>query len=501
MLELLRGIIYYVLKVKKEKEEDMRKTKIICTIGPASDSEEKLRELMEAGMDVARLNFSHGSHEEHGERIARIKKIRNELGKYTAILLDTKGPEIRTGDMEGGSVELETGQTFTIRTDDSLGTKEHCSITYKALPKFVSTGSKILFDDGLIEMTVTGSTDAEIECTVENSGTLGSKKGVNVPGTKTDMPALNEKDKADLLFGIEQDVDFYAISFVRSAQDAEEVREFLKANGEEDPFIISKIENREALADIDAIIEKSDGIMVARGDLGVEIPTERVPIEQKNIIRECNEKGKVVITATQMLDSMIHNPRPTRAEAGDVSNAILDGTDVIMLSGETAAGQYPTEAVKMMDQIAVTAEQLHLRHKYIMSDIGYRITTNAVASATYRAAEELDVAAIVTPTSSGHTAFSIAGYRPQAPILGLSRFENVLRRLSMCWGTLPVKVAMVNNDSEREYTEDVFAYSVKAITEAGLVHDGDRIITLVGLPRYIKRNTNTMRIHVIGDPM
>lgn len=479
----------------------MRKTKIICTIGPASESEEKLKELIGAGMDIARLNFLHGSHEEHGRKIERIKKIREELGSYTAIMLDTKGPEIRTGDMEGGSVELKTGQDFTILTDDSVGTSEHCSITYAALPKYIDEGSKIMVDDGLIELTVLSKTDTEIKCRVDNAGTLGSKKGINVPGTKTDMPALNDRDKSDLLFGIEQGVDFYAISFVRAASDVDEVREFLRANGDEDPFIISKIENREALADIDGIIEKSDGVMVARGDLGVEIPTERVPIEQKNIIRACNEKGKVVITATQMLDSMIKNPRPTRAEAGDVSNAILDGTDVIMLSGETAAGKYPVEAVETMEHIAETTEQLHMRHKYIMSDIGYRVTTNAIASATYRAAEELDVAAIITPTSSGHTALSIAGYRPEAPIYGISRHEEILRRLSICWGTKAVRVAKKENDDRREYTEDVFEYAIKAVTDAGLVKEGDRVITLVGLPRYIKKNTNTMRIHVIGEPM
>lgn len=479
----------------------MRKSRIICTIGPATDDVEMIKKLIAGGMDIARLNFSHGTHEEHAARIEKIRQAARESGAYTGIMLDTKGPEIRTGEMEGGSVDLEEGQTYEITTDGSAGDSRHCSVTYKGLPKCMKEGDRMLFDDGLIEMTVLETGKDRIVCRVENEGELGSRKGVNIPGIKTDLPAMSDKDKADILFGIEQGVDFYALSFVRSPEDVVEVRTFIRKNGQEHPFIISKIESREALRCIGDIIDVSDGVMVARGDLGVEIPVEQVPAIQKEIIKECNEKGKSVITATQMLESMIHNPRPTRAEAGDISNAILDGTDATMLSGETAMGEYPVESVKMMSTIAEAAEEQMKRRDVVMSHVDFRRTTNAVAAAAYQASESLDTRAIVCPTTSGHTALTIAGYRPQTPIIGISRHEEILRRLSICWGTVPVKAHAKEGAAEDDDSEDIFEYAVRTVLEAGIVEEGQRIIILAGLPKYLRNNTNTMRIHIVGEPI
>ena len=451
---------------------NIKKTKIVCTLGPVSENEETLRELIKNGLNVCRLNFSHGSHEEHKGRMDLVKKLREELNMPTAILLDTKGPEIRTGKFDAPEVLLEEGQTFTITMKDVMGDKERCTVSYKGLANDVKTGDTILIDDGLVGLTVKEVNGDDIVCEVQNSGIVKNHKGVNVPGVKVNLPAITEKDRSDIEFGIEQGIDFIAASFVRKVSDVLAIREILEENNATHIKIISKIENQEGVDNLDEIIEVSDGIMVARGDLGVEIPTEEIPVVQKLMIKKCNEAGKPVITATQMLDSMIRNPRPTRAEVTDVANAIYDGTDAIMLSGETAAGKYPVEAVKTMATIAKRAEETmrNRRDKINKS----KNVTDAISYATCTTAMDLDARAILSSTASGHTARMVSKFRPDCPIIATTSDESVRRQLSLTWGVLPV----MRNKSAN--TDQVIVNSIEAAKTAEYVNENDIVVITAG---------------------
>ncbi|MBF8983344.1 pyruvate kinase [Lutibacter sp. B2] len=473
----------------------MRKTKIICTIGPASQEKEVLRELFERGLNVARLNFSHGNHEEHKERIDTIKEISEELGMSVAIMLDTKGPEIRTRRFNKPEILLEEGKPFTITTRDIVGDETIGSVTYEELCNDVVPGNTILIDDGLIELEVLEVQDTEIKCLIKNTGIVKDNKGINVPGVKIKLPAITERDRNDIIFGIEQGIDFIAASFVRKSEDVLAIREILEAHNAADIQIISKIENQEGVNNIEKIIEVSDGIMVARGDLGVEIPTEQIPLVQKTIIKACNAVGKPVVTATQMLDSMMRNPRPTRAEVTDVANAIFDGTDAIMLSGETAAGKYPREAVKTMANIAMSAEE-SLDYKAILREkaVGKENSiTDAVSHATCNTAQDLGASGIITATSSGYTARMVSKFRPKAPIIVATTSEKVMRRMAIIRGAYPVLVESGHS------TDEVFDLSVKKSLKAGLIKSGDLVIITAGVPVGIAGTTNTIKVHVVGD--
>ncbi|MGN7297601.1 pyruvate kinase [Ferdinandcohnia sp. SAFN-114] len=477
----------------------MRKTKIVCTIGPASESIEKLVALANAGMNVARLNFSHGDFEEHGARIKNIREAAKITGKNIAILLDTKGPEIRTNTMENGAIELVEGSTITLSMEEVVGTPEKFSITYPGLIEDVHPGSRILLDDGLIGLEVLeiNQQKREILTKVLNSGTLKNKKGVNVPGVRVNLPGITEKDAKDIIFGIQQDVDYIAASFVRRASDVLEIRELLEENNGEAIQIIPKIENQEGVDNIDEILEVSDGLMVARGDLGVEIPAEEVPLVQKTLIKKCNALGKPVITATQMLDSMQRNPRPTRAEASDVANAIFDGTDAIMLSGETAAGSYPVEAVQTMHNIASRAESA-LVHREILSQrskISGITITDAIGQSVAHTALNLDVSAIVTPTESGHTARMISKYRPKAPIIAVTSNESTTRKLSLVWGVYP------QTGNVAKSTDEMLDNSVESALNTGIIKPGDLVVITAGVPVGECGTTNIMKIHVVGNTL
>lgn len=472
----------------------LRKAKIVCTIGPASESVEMLKKMMQAGMNVARLNFSHGSHEEHAARIANIRQACKETGKQVAILLDTKGPEIRTGTLAVDSVELVENNIITLTTEEVAGTAERVSITYKDLPQDVEVGNTILIDDGLIGLTVEQIEGTEIICRIKNGGTLKSKKGVNVPGVKIKLPGITDKDAADIEFGIQQKVDYIAASFVRKASDILEIREILERH-QAKIDIIAKIENEEGVNNADEILAVADGLMVARGDLGVEIPVEEVPLVQKRLIDKCNQLGKPVITATQMLDSMQRNPRPTRAEASDVANAIFDGTDAIMLSGETAAGKYPLESVETMNRIALRAEQ-ELNYREILNAHALKrqiSITDAIGLAVANAALDLDAAAIITATESGHTARMVSKYRPKAPIVAVTPHESVVRRLALVNGVYPII------GESAETTDEMLEISVRESLQAGLVRHGDLVVITAGVPVRETGTTNLMKIHVIGD--
>ena len=451
---------------------NIKKTKIVCTLGPASENEETLRELIKNGLNVCRLNFSHGSHEEHKGRMDLVKKIREELGQPTAILLDTKGPEIRTGQFDAPEVFLEEGQTFTITMKDVMGNKEICTVSYKGLANDVKPGDTILIDDGLVGLTVKEVNNDDIVCEVQNSGIVKNHKGVNVPGVKVNLPAITEKDRSDIEFGIEQGIDFIAASFVRKVSDVLAIREILEENNAEHIKIISKIENQEGVENLDEIIEVSDGIMVARGDLGVEIPTEEIPVVQKLMIKKCNEAGKPVITATQMLDSMIRNPRPTRAEVTDVANAIYDGTDAIMLSGETAAGKYPVEAVKTMATIAKRAEETmrNRRDKINKS----KNVTDAISYATCTTAMDLEAKAILSSTASGHTARMVSKFRPDCPIVATTSNESVRRQLALTWGVLPLMREKSAN------IDQVIVNSIEAAKTSNYVSKDDVVVITAG---------------------
>ena len=475
----------------------MRKTKIVCTIGPASESEEMLEKLIMAGMNVARLNFSHGSHEEHGARITRIRHVAKRLNKIVGILLDTKGPEIRTHKMENDAIELTTGQPIAISTTEVLGNSDVFSITYEKLIEDVNEGSIILLDDGLIELEVESIDQAagKIHTRVINAGTLKNNKGVNVPGVSVQLPGITEKDAQDILFGIEQDVDFIAASFVRRDSDVLEIRELLEQNGGAHIQIVPKIENQEGVDNIDKILEVSDGLMVARGDLGVEIPAEEVPLVQKSLIEKCNDLGKPVITATQMLDSMQRNPRPTRAEASDVANAILDGTDAIMLSGETAAGMYPVESVETMNKIAVRTEKA-VDYRSIVGKLSKKRDVNmtdAIGQAVAHTSLNLNIKAVIAPTESGHTARIISKFRPGVPIIGVTSSERPARKLSLVWGVYPIIGEKVST------TDEILETSIEESIQHGYTSHGDVVIITAGVPVGKAGTTNLMKVHVIGD--
>lgn len=475
----------------------MKKTKIVCTIGPASESPDLLDQMIAEGMNVARLNFSHGNHEEHRQRIMNIREAAKRAGTEIGILLDTKGPEIRTHDMENGAVELKEGTNVIVSMKEVLGTAEKISVTYEGLIEDVHIGSKILLDDGLIELEVTElkKDKQEIIVKVINSGVLKNKKGVNVPGVSVNLPGITSKDAKDILFGIRQGVDFIAASFVRRASDVLEIRQLLEENGAPHMHIIPKIENQEGVDNINEILEVSDGLMVARGDLGVEIPAEMVPLVQKQLIKKCNEAGKPVITATQMLDSMQRNPRPTRAEASDVANAIFDGSDAVMLSGETAAGAYPIDAVRTMKNIALTSERA-INHKEILSKLsknGKHNMIDAICQSVAHTAINLGVNAIVAPTESGHTARMISKYRPKAPIVAVTSNLAVSRRLTLVWGVHPQLGHKVTT------TDEMLDHAVTASLDTGIVKHGDLIIITAGVPVGERGTTNLMKVHVVGD--
>ena len=469
-----------------------KRTKIVCTLGPASEKEETLRELIKNGLNVCRMNFSHGSHEEHKGRIDLVKKVREELGQPTAILLDTKGPEIRTGQFDAPEVLLEEGQTFTITMKDVMGNKEMCTVSYKGLAKDVEPGNTILIDDGLVGLKVKEVNGDDIVCIVENSGIVKNHKGVNVPGVKVNLPAITEKDRSDIEFGIEQGIDFIAASFVRKVSDVLAIREILEENNATDIKIISKIENQEGVDNLDEIIAVSDGIMVARGDLGVEIPTEEIPVVQKLMIKKCNEAGKPVITATQMLDSMMRNPRPTRAEVTDVANAIYDGTDAIMLSGETAAGKYPVEAVKTMATIAKrTEETINYNENLRDKALSAANVTDAISYATCTTAIDLNAKAILSATSSGHTARMVSKFRPQCPIVATTDNERVMRQLSLTWGVLPTI------SSNGKNTDEVIDNAINAGKEKNYLAEGDLVVITAGVPVATSGTTNLIKVETI----
>lgn len=473
----------------------LKKTKIVCTIGPSSESAENLEALILKGMDVCRLNFSHGSHEEHQERIDRIKQVREKLGTPTAILLDTKGPEIRTGKFELPEVELVEGQTFTIKTESVLGTSEYCSVSYEGLSDDVEPGNTILIDDGLIALTVVEVSGGDIVTRVENGGIIKNNKGVNVPNVKINLPAITEKDRGDILFGIKNEIDFIAASFVRKAADVMAIREILEENNAQHIQIISKIENQEGVDNIDEILRISDGIMVARGDLGVEIPTEEIPIVQKLLIRKANLLTKPVITATQMLDSMIRNPRPTRAEVTDVANAIYDGTDAIMLSGETAAGKYPIDSLETMARIAKRTEGT-LSYERILEErqqLRSVTITNAISHATCTLAIDVAADAILTATTSGYTAKAVSSYRPKAPIIASVSKESVQRQLSLVWGVQSVLGSSVDS------TDEMFEQSVSLALKKDFVKAGDKVVITAGVPVGQVGTTNLIKVHVVSD--
>ncbi len=474
-------------------KELIRKTKIVCTLGPATDKEGVLRQLIEEGMDVARFNFSHGSHQEQLGRLNQLRTIRKELGRPVAALMDTKGPEIRLKEFAEGKVVLEAGQTFTLTTRDVVGDEHQVSITYKNLPKDVSVGTNILIDDGLIEMQVKELTDTDIICEVHNGGKVSNKKGVNVPDVELSMDYISPKDYKDIVFAVKEDFDYIAASFVRSAADVEALREILREHGGENIRIISKIENHQGVHNIDEIIAASDGIMVARGDMGVEIPLEDVPVIQKMIIKKVYHAGKTVITATQMLDSMMTHPRPTRAETTDVANAIYDGTSAIMLSGETAAGDYPVEAVRTMARIALRTEQdIHylarLRDRQMNDKPNI---TDAISHSACLMAGDLNAKAIVTVTKSGRTAHMLSKYRPESPIIGGCLSEKVWRQLNMHWGVTPLLI------EEKQSADELFDHALARAQEEGMVSEGDTVVLTAGVPVGIAGTTNLLKAQIV----
>ena len=472
----------------------MRKTKIICTLGPSTDKEGVLRDLIANGMNVARFNFSHGSHEEHLGRLEKLKALREELGKPVAALLDTKGPEIRLKDFKNGVENLVAGQTFTLTTRDVEGTNEICSITYKDLPMDVEPNGTIMLDDGLIKLQIQTVNDTDIVCTVLNNGKIKNKKGVNVPGVHLSMPYLSQKDREDIIFGVQNGFDFIAASFVRTAQDVYDIRNLLNQY-DSNIRIIAKIENREGVNNIDSILAAADAVMVARGDLGVEIDFTELPGIQKTIIDRSFSFGKPIVTATQMLDSMIVNPRPTRAEISDVANAIYDGTSAIMLSGETAAGAYPVEALKTMSAIAERTEQegFHLRGRQMDSNPGKISVSDATAHAACLTARDVNAAAIVTVSESGTTARLLSKYRPQQPIIACVMREQVQRQLSLSWGITPLMMSLAHS------TDELIEMSTSLAKENGYLHNGELTVVTAGVPVGVSGTTNMIKIHMVGN--
>lgn len=475
----------------------MRRTKIVCTLGPSTDKKGVLRSLMENGMNVARLNFSHGDHEEQKKRIESFKKLRKELGKPIGLLLDTKGPEIRLGSFKEGKVELLAGEHFTLTTDEIEGTSEKVSITYKGLSNDVKAGDRILMDDGLIELRVESVKGADIICKIKNSGKISDKKSVNVPGIRLNLPYVNEKDRSDLIFGVKNKVDFVAASFCRSAFDALEIKKILEENGGQRIQIIAKIENQDGVKNIDEILKVTDGIMIARGDMGVEIPFEELPRIQKELIKKCYRAGKKVITATQMLESMINNPRPTRAETTDVANAVYDGTSAIMLSGETAVGKYPVDSLRTMSRIAKKTENdinYIYRFNQLEMDTTYNVT-NAISRATCMTAHDLDTSAIVTVTRSGYTARMISSFRPACPIISCATDKVTYHQLALSWGVLPVMSEMKNS------TDDLFEHAVDMAMMTGILQHGDLVAITAGVPVGVSGTTNILKVHIVGNAL
>ncbi|MDF2511248.1 MAG: pyk [Herbinix sp.] len=473
----------------------MRKTKIICTLGPSANDEPVIRELINAGMDVARFNFSHGDHEEHLGRLRIIEKLRKELDKPIATLLDTKGPEIRIGTFKDNKkIHLVDGQTFTLTSREVEGDESIVSISYPNLIFDVEAGTRILIDDGLIEMIVDDVTSTDIICTVRNSGVISNRKGVNVPGVHLSMPYISDKDRSDIIFGIEQKYDFIAASFVRTAEDVKDIRKILNKY-QSQTNIIAKIENYQGVANIDEIIEAADGIMIARGDMGVEIPLEEVPVLQKMIIKKVYNAGKQVITATQMLDSMMKNPRPTRAESTDVANAIYDGTSAIMLSGETANGDYPVESLKTMVKIAMRAEaDIDYKKRFRIMEANTDPTvTDAVSRATVTVAHDLNAKMIITVTTSGITARMISRYRPECQILGCSTNPIVCRQMNLSWGVTPLLINLEHD------TFELFEHAIQAVEDEGYLKDGELAILTAGVPLGMSGTTNLIKVQVAGS--
>ena len=475
----------------------MRRTKIVCTLGPSTDKEEVLRNLMKNGMNVARMNFSHGTHEEQKARLDMIKKLREELNLPVAALLDTKGPEIRIGDVEGGKMELKPGQEFTLTTEEMLGTEKKVTITYKELYKDVEPGDSILIDDGLIGMEVVRIDESDIVCRVKNGGFISNHKGVNVPGVELNMPFVSPKDLADIVFAVEQDYDFIAASFTRTAEDIMEIRKILQEHGGEKIHIIAKLENKQGVKNCEDILRVADGIMIARGDMGVEIPLEEVPVIQKELIRKAMHMGKPVITATQMLDSMMKNPRPTRAETSDVANAIYQGTSAIMLSGETAAGAYPIEAVQTMAKIAERTEQdIDYSREFKPRKLAEAPdVTSAISHATCTTAADLKAAAIVAVSKSGRTVSRIAKYLPVCPIIGCTTDERVYRQLNLLWGVTPVVMKEANT------ADELFDHAVELAEQKGLIARGELVVIAAGVPVGLSGTTNMMKVQIAGNAL
>ncbi len=471
----------------------MRKTKIVCTLGPATDNEDVLRQIILAGMNVARCNFSHASYEEHKQRMDLVKRLRKELNKPVAILLDTKGPEVRTKNFKEGKAVLEEGQLFTLTADEVEGTKDIVSVTYNRLYEDLEVGMRVLIDDGLIEMKVEQVDRKNIVCRVINGGTVSNHKGVNVPDVDLSMPYISDKDREDILFGISQDVDFIAASFVQKKDDILHLRKLLEKNGGTDIKIISKIENKQGVNNIDDIIAVSDGIMVARGDMGVEIPYEEVPVIQKKIIKKVYRTGKQVITATQMLESMVKNPRPTRAETTDVANAVYDGTSAVMLSGETAAGAYPVEAVRTMVRITERAEQdIDYRKRFYRIERGTDTdVTNAICHATCTTALDLNAKAIVTVTKSGQSARMLAKHRPESDIISCATSEKVCRQLALTWGVTPLVI------KEEKEVFNLFDKAIQAAVKMKLLTAGDLTVITSGVPIGMSGTTNMMKVQIV----
>jgi pyruvate kinase len=469
----------------------MRNTKIVCTIGPASEKPEVLKKLILAGMNVARLNFSHGSHEEHASRIETIRTCAKESGRHISIMLDTKGPEIRTGVLENGQISLRKDDSLILTTEKIIGNQERVSITYDRLPEDIYVGATILIDDGLIELHVESINEREIYCRVIDGGVLKDRKGINLPEIATNLPGITEKDIADISFGISMNVDFIAASFVRKKEDVLQIRKIIQEH-EENISIIAKIENREGVNNANDILNVADGLMVARGDLGVEIPAEDVPLVQKKLIAACNAAGKPVITATQMLDSMQINPRPTRAEASDVANAIFDGTDAIMLSVETAAGTYPVESVEMMNRIAMKVESSLMYKEQVNHTSSRQMTiTAAMGQAVTKTAHTLNATAILTPTESGYTASVVSKYRPSCPIIAVTPREDTLKRLALVWGVHPILFDGADN------TDEMMGKSIQAALKKKAIKQGDLIVITAGVPVRETGTTNMMKVHVV----
>lgn len=472
----------------------MRRTKIISTLGPKTRDIDSIRKIFNAGADAIRINFSHDDHKTHGKTAKLVQQVREEMGKPIPLILDTKGPEIRTGVFkDNAQIKLNLGDTFTLTTEDIEGDQHRVSVTYKNLPYDLQRGSRVLIDDGLIELRVKNLTNTEVECTVENGGTVSSRKGINIPDVFVNLPALTDKDVDDIKFGIKAGFDFIAVSFVRSASDVLKIRQILEENNGSHLAIIAKIENRDGVENIDDILQVADAIMVARGDLGVEIPPEEVPIVQKQLIDKANANGKPVITATQMLDSMIRNPRPTRAEASDVANAIFDGTSAIMLSGETAQGDYPLEAIQMMSRIAESAESASQYNMSLTEGGMDGSITNAISHATCETAQELGAASIISVTKSGYSARAVSKFKPKCPIIACTMDEKVLYQLNLVWGCTPLFI------EKKDTTDEIFNIAIAKSEEIGLAKQGDLVVLTAGIPVGVSGTTNVLKVQHVGN--